>query len=153
MDAKTKTLLRIVKTWNIKEKPEYRGFRCALCQKYIHKAYYYWLDSSEYLTPVHFCKDCRKKFETGKIQVTKPCLSVNRKTFGLDFEKNFIQKCKNLIKKWNIKSKPIYKTFTCDNCGKNMHKAYHTWLNIDGRLVELHFCKKCGNKLGLNKFK
>jgi len=32
MDAKTKTLLRIVKTWNIKEKPEYRGFRCASCQ-------------------------------------------------------------------------------------------------------------------------
>ena len=153
MKAKTKTLLRIVETWKLSEKPEYRGFRCANCQRYMHKAYYYWLNDGGYLTPVHFCKKCQKKFELSKIQITKPRLSVNRKTFGLDFGKDFIERCKNLIKKWNTKAKPTYKIFTCDNCGKNMYKAYHCWLNINGLLIEIHFCEKCGNKLGLNKFR
>jgi len=149
MDAKTKTLLKIVKTWNLSKKPEYRGFRCANCQKYMRKVYYYWLDGSGYLTPVHFCKECQKKFESSEIQITKPRLPVNRKTFGLDFGEEIIQMGRNIIKKWKIKAKPKYKIFTCDNCGKNMYKAYHTWLNIKNRLVEIHFCKKCGDKLKL----
>jgi type II secretory ATPase GspE/PulE/Tfp pilus assembly ATPase PilB-like protein len=28
-------LLRIVQSWNINKGPEYRGFRCANCQRYI----------------------------------------------------------------------------------------------------------------------
>lgn len=152
MDTKTKTLLRIVETWKLQEKPEYRGFRCANCQKYMHKAYYYWLKGGGFLTPVHFCKKCQKKFESLKIKIMKPSLTVNRKTFGLDFEKKITKICKDIIKKWDTKAKPIYKIFTCDNCKKNMYKAYHTWLNIDNCLAEVHFCKNCGDKLKLNKF-
>jgi len=153
MDKKTKTLLKIVETWDINEKPEYRGFRCANCQKYMLKAYYYWLDGGRYKTPVHFCQNCQKEFESRKIQITKPRLLVNRKTFGLDFGKDFVQMCEKIVKKWNTKAKPKYKIFICDKCGKNMYKAYHTWLNLNGLLVEVHFCEKCGNKLGLNKFR
>lgn len=151
MNTKNKTLLRIVKSWNLSEKPEYRKFRCANCQKYVSKAYYYWIDAGGYKTPVHFCKKCQKKFELEKIEITKPGLTVSRKTFGLDFEKKFIQICKEIIKKWNTKTKPIYKIFTCDYCGRNMYKAYHAWLKLNNNLVELHFCIKCGKKLKLNQ--
>ncbi|MDI6591790.1 MAG: hypothetical protein QME61_02560 [Patescibacteria group bacterium] len=109
MDTKTETLLKIVKTWNINEKPEYRGFRCANCQKYIHKAYYYWLNAAGYKTLVHFCKNCQKKFESKEIQITKPRLPVNQKTFRPAFGKDFIQMGKEIAKKWNTKAKPIYK--------------------------------------------
>jgi len=125
MDTKTKTLLKIVETWSLSQKPEYRGFRCANCQKYIHKGYYYWLDGGDYKTPVHFCKKCQRKFESGKIKITKPTIPVNRQTFGLNFPENFIHLFKNLIQNWDTKAKPIYKIFTCDNCGKNMYKTYH----------------------------
>jgi transcription elongation factor Elf1 len=147
MDNKTKILLKIVKTWNLSEKPEYRGFRCAYCQKYLHKAFYYWLDGAGYKTPVHFCKKCQKDFESGKIRITKKALPINRKIFGLKFDENFIQICKNIIKNWNTKAKPVYKIFTCDYCGKNMYNSYQTWLNIDVSLVEMHICKNCWNKL------
>jgi len=153
MNTKTKILLRIVETWDIQEKPEYRGFRCANCQKYIHKAYYYWLDGGGYLTPIHFCKKCQKKLESFQIKIIKPRLPVNRKTFGLNFGEKIFKICKNISKKWNTKAKPTYKIFTCDKCGRNMYRAYHVWLNIDSRLIEVHFCKKCGDKLEINKFK
>ena len=152
MNAKTKTLLKIVETWKLNEKPEYRGFRCANCQKYMHKAYYYWLDTKGYKTPVHFCRQCQKLFESFHIRITKLSHPINRKTFGLKFEQKFIQKCKSIAKKWNTKANPVYKTFVCDECGDNMHKAYHVWLNINSRLIEVHFCQKCGHKLKLNKY-
>ena len=90
MNAKTKTLLKIVETWKLNEKPEYRGFRCANCQKYMHKAYYYWLDTKGYKTPVHFCRQCQKLFESFHIRITKLSHPINRKTFGLKFEQKFI---------------------------------------------------------------
>jgi len=152
MDIKTKTLLRIVKTWNLSEKPEYRGFKCANCQRYLHKAYYYWINRNGYKTPIHFCKKCQKEFESGKIQITKPCLPINRKFFGLKFDQGFIKMCKEIIKKWNTKAKPVYKNFTCDYCRKNIYKAYHTWLNLNGILCEVHFCQNCAFKLKLNRF-
>jgi len=68
MDAKAKILLRIVKTWDIQEKPEYREFRCANCQRYIFKAWHYYLDEGGYKTPVHFCKKCGDKLGLNKIK-------------------------------------------------------------------------------------
>ena len=142
MNQKSKILLKIVKTWKINKKPEYRGFRCAYCQQYMNKAYYYWLDNSEYKTPVHFCRRCREKLESGQFQEIRSCSPL--KTPGL--EKNFSQEYLKIIEKWNTRSEPRYKTFICDSCGKNMHKAYHIWLNIKNCLVEIHFCRKCGDK-------
>jgi len=40
---KQHALLRIVQTWNLNPKPEYRGFRCANCQRYIHRSWHHWL--------------------------------------------------------------------------------------------------------------
>jgi hypothetical protein len=57
----------IVKTWTPKMEPEFRGFRCGVCQQSLEKAYHYTLDSKEYLVPVHVCETCQKdtKIEGG----------------------------------------------------------------------------------------
>ena len=51
-------ILKIVKTWKIKKIPEYRGFRCAKCQKPIRKAWRVWLNKGRYKLEVHLCKKC-----------------------------------------------------------------------------------------------
>ena len=149
-----KTLLNIIKTWNINEKPEYRGFRCANCQKYLHKAWHYWCVNKDYKVPVHFCNKCESIFKLSKIKIVKPRTSINKAKFNLkllDIEKRL----KKIINRWNTKVKPTYKTFTCDSCAKNMHKAYHFWFKFKkcNILFETHFCKKCGSKLNLNSLK
>jgi hypothetical protein len=53
-----KKLLIIVKSWNINPNPEYRGFRCASCQRKMHKAWHVWLNSDGYKLEVHFCRKC-----------------------------------------------------------------------------------------------
>jgi hypothetical protein len=119
-----KSLLRIVKTWKISRKPEYRGFRCANCQKYIHKAWHCWLKEGGYQTPVHFCNNC---------------------------EVNLKLKIKGTYKTFTPLDSKHLTGFTCDNCGKKMYKAWHVWTKKDGILSEAHFCKKCGKKLGFGK--
>lgn len=143
-----KTLLRIVKTWDINPKPEYRGFRCADCQKQIRKAWYHWLTTTGYKTPVHFCAKCEKKFRLNKIKIKKLMVKVNKSKF-IKFPGNIKSKLQRVVRKCNNKSKPIYKTFTCDNCGMNMFKAYHIWFILKKNLVEVHFCRKCGEKTGI----
>lgn len=140
-----KTLLKIVKTWNINPKPEYRGFRCANCQKVIREAWYHWLVMNGYKTPVHFCNRCENKFRLNKIKIEKPVIKVNKSKF-MDFPENIKSKLQKAVHNWNIKSKPIYKIFTCDSCGKNMFKAYHIWFILKGTLIEVHFCRQCGEK-------
>ena len=54
-------LEEIVKTWKPNLEPEFRGFRCGVCQKTIEKAWHHKLDSAEYLVTVHLCEDCDKK--------------------------------------------------------------------------------------------
>lgn len=147
-----KVLLRIVQTWDINPKPEYRGFRCGNCQKYIRRAWYNWLTTGGYKTPVHFCDRCEKKFRLHEIKVKKPIVKVNKSKF-IKFPENIRLKLQKAVQRWNTKSKPIYKIFTCDNCGKNMFKTYHIWFNSKGTLVEVHFCRQCGNKIKINKFK
>ena len=155
-----KVLLRIVQTWNINHKPEYRGFRCVNCQKTIRKGWYHWLITAGYKTPVHFCNRCEKKFRLNKIEVKKPIVKVNRSKF-IKFPENIKSKLQKAVHKWNTKYKiftpfrnlRFLTGFTCDNCGKNMFKAYHIWNIQKGALVEVHFCKQCGNKIKINKFK
>jgi len=140
-----KQLLQIVQSWNLNPNPEYRGFRCANCQKYMQKAWYHWLVEGGYKTPVHFCNSCEEKFKLNKIEINKPKLLVNKSKFKLPTEiKN---KLIELSKKWKTKAKPIYKIFTCDACNENMYKAYHIWLTEKDRLIEVHLCRKCGKML------
>lgn len=91
-----------------------------------------------------------KIVETWKLN-KKPALPVNRKTFGLNFDNKFIERCKIIAKRWNTKANPVYKTFIYDDCGSNIYKAYNIWLNIKSCLAEVNFCQKCGHKLKLNK--
>ena len=152
MNTKTKILLRIVETWKINERPEYRGFRCANCQKYMHKAWYHWLDFGGYKTPIHFCNNCEQDFKLSKIQISKPQIKVDKAKFNPKLPEKIKTKIIKIADSWNTAAKPVYKMFICDDCGKNMVKAYHVWANLKGILVETHFCKDCGEKLGLNKF-
>jgi len=142
-------LLQIVQTWNLNPNPEYRGFRCANCQKYMRKAWYHWLTEGGYKTPVHFCNDCEEKFKSNKIKINKPKIVINRSRFKLSGEKK--DELMRLPKKWNTKVRPIYKMFTCDSCNRDMYRAYHIWLTEKGNLIEVHLCKKCGEKMGFSK--
>lgn len=144
-------LLQIVQTWNIKQKPEYRDFKCAVCQKYIRKAFYYLLNYGGYKTFLHFCKKCQKKINSEKIKIKKPEIKFNRKKFGLQFEKEFTSFCKKIVQKWQNKKTPIYQSFICEKCKKSIIKAYHIWINLSGALSEIHLCKNCGNKLKLKQ--
>lgn len=146
-----KILLEIVKTWNLSEKPEYRSFRCANCQKYINKAWYHWLTSGNYITPVHFCDKCEKDFLYSKIIINKPEINIDRNKFGLKFSEEINKKIRKIVKNWNT-NQHEYKAFTCDDCEKEMIKAYHVWFNMDKTLVEVHFCKECGDKLKIDKY-
>lgn len=56
-----KILLETVKSWHIKRKPEYRGFRYAHCQKYMHKAWHIWFEDGGYKCEIHLCKNCYQK--------------------------------------------------------------------------------------------
>jgi DNA replicative helicase MCM subunit Mcm2 (Cdc46/Mcm family) len=145
-----KVLLRIVQGWNLNPKPEYRGFRCANCQKSIRKGWYHWLTTGGYKTPVHFCDECEKKFKLNKIKTEKPAIKVNKSKF-IKFPEDIKSKFQKSVQKWNIKPKSICKIFACDNCGKNMFKAYHIWFVLKGTLVEVHFCKQCGNKINIKR--
>ncbi len=57
-----KLLLKTIQRWNIKFNPEYRGFRCANYQKYIHKAWHIWFSEGGFKCEVHLCKNCYKKY-------------------------------------------------------------------------------------------
>jgi len=144
-------LLRIVRTWRLSERPEYRGFLCGNCHRRLNKTWYHWLDCCGYKTPVHFCAACEEKFRASKIEITKPETKVNMKTFGMGFPPGVERKIREAAACWDTKAKPKYKTFTCDECGRKMHKAWHVWFNDSGKLIEVHFCKEDGRKIGVDK--
>lgn len=60
---KENEILKIVKKWKIKWKPEYRGFRCAKCQRPMRKAWHVWLRKGGFKLEVHFCKKCFKELK------------------------------------------------------------------------------------------
>jgi RNase P subunit RPR2 len=146
-------LLNIVQTWNLKKIPEYRGFRCANCQKPLYRAWHYWCSTGGYKTPVHFCNDCERDFRFSNIKIVKRKKRVNKKNFNLKLPQTISVRLKKIVAGWNIKAKPIYKTFICDNCGENIHKAYHFWFKVNDIMIETHFCRTCGDKVGVSKLK
>lgn len=155
-------LLDIVKTWHLKEIPEYRGFRCANCQEYKNEAWYHWLNSNGYQLPVHMCDEkCESQFQKDTIVInpTKKT-SVNRNVFGSKylFKDKTIKRFKEIVAFWPEYREPEFKAFFCDECGKDLYidetdgqrKGFHVWWKTENSvLTELHFHKECGNKLGI----
>lgn len=107
----SKRLLKIVKTWNIKFTSEYRGFRCADCQKYLHKAWHHFLNLGGYKTPVHFCNRCQKKFGSsdGTYRIFT-CDKCNRNMF-------------KAFHVWNKQGKVLEETHFCKNCWQGLNPA------------------------------
>ena len=52
---------KIVKSWNIKDKPEYRRFKCGSCLKEINKAWHIWFEDDDFKCEIHLCKKCGKE--------------------------------------------------------------------------------------------
>ncbi|MDP1538811.1 MAG: HAD hydrolase-like protein [bacterium] len=144
-------LLKIVRTWDLKPSPEYRGFRCANCQKYMHKAWHHWLTKGGYKTSVHFCDKCEKDFRLGAIKINKPRIPVDESKFIFKLPQKINKKIIKIVHSWNNEGRPVYRMFTCDNCGKDMQKAYHIWIPYNKNMIEIHFCKECGDKIILTK--
>ena len=155
------TLLSIVETWNISETPEYRGFRCANCQKYKNEAWYHWVHTGNYKLPIHLCLDeCELLFRSNLISIDlSRRKTVDRKTFGqaYQYSSKAVTRFKEIIASWPEEKEPELKAFTCDNCEKELdidpkdkrRKGFHVWWNNNEALTELHFHTSCGEKLGL----
>lgn len=160
-----KILLKIVETWRLSEKPEYRGFRCAHCQQYKNEAWYHWVNRGDYKLPIHLCNDtCEPAFQNNSIQIDETKRqSVDRETFGSSYKysENAIKRFKEIVASWPEYKEPELKAFTCDDCGKNLdidntdglRKGYHAWWKMDDgkTLLELHFHKDCAAPLGITE--
>lgn len=150
-------LRRIVNSWDIKPEPEYRGFRCANCQRYINESYYHWLQDGQYYVPVHFCTDCQSKFLSGELrQAVLPSnserdLTVFNKQYSLATQEVF----ESIVTTWKPAASDAVTIFYCDKCGSELdidpangqRKGYHVWWLHDARLHELHFHRDCGDEL------
>ena len=144
---KQDALLRVVQTWNLNPKPEFRGFRCANCQRYLHRSWHHWLNSGGYKTPVHLCQDCEKRSRKGNLKVMTTRRPVLKSRFYSNLPPKVMQRLRSIVRSWRLPSRAVHKSFTCDKCRTSLHKAYHVWTYIDGNLVEAHFCKRCGDQL------
>lgn len=156
-----KTLLEIVTRWAPKEKPEYRGFRCANCQVYFTgDAWHHFVQTGDFLCPVHFCDGCEGLFKNSALEFKQSAVNVDHLTFGstYSYTPEAIEEFNKIIKQLpeeylEVKKKP----FECDLCKMSLEKSstgqqegWHAWWNNNGTLVELHFCRECGKVLGLS---
>lgn len=144
MDDKQKLLLEVVQRWNPNPNPEYRGFRCANCQKYNlqNEAYHHLLNSGGFLNPVHFCNECEAKFNNSSLEIIGPKFEADRAKFNPPSDE-----IRKIISRWPKDSQAVKKQIECDYCGNPLQEAYHAWFNMDGTLIELHFDKDCAFKL------
>lgn len=161
MDPQEQSLLiQIVGTWEIKEVPEYRGFRCAYCQEYKNEAWYHWVNTGGFKLPIHLCNDnCEPKFQNSTLTVdSKKYQALDKSNFGdsYTFSPKAIQKFQEIVSSWPEYKAPELKAFTCDLCEKdleidksdNVRKGYHVWYKMpDTTLVELHFHRACAQSL------
>lgn len=154
-------LLSIVRTWNISESPEYRGFRCANCQQYKNKAWYHWVYTGGFHLPIHLCEEsCEELLRENALQITKKNIhEINHAEFGKTsiYTPQSVETCKKIISSWKHDTKPMLKAFTCDYCSQdldvdpsdNLRKGWHVWWNNEGILTEFHFHKSCGMEIGI----
>lgn len=145
-------LLQIVQSWNIKSDPEYRGFRCAVCQEYRNKAWHHWLRSSGFLVPIHLCDEtCEQAFQSETLTFASPPLE---KTINLTnpYSLKATGTFEEILEEWNTLAPPALKAFTCDLCEEKLEidpedgrrKGYHIWYETRSREVaELHFHRQC----------
>ena len=142
---KQDVLFRVVQTWKLNPKPEYRGFRCANCQRYLHKAWHHWVTSGGYRTPVHLCQNCERLLKQDKLKARGP----RRPALKSRFYKNLSVRVRGQLRNFlgRTLTRPVYKGFACDKCRTGVLKAYHVWSFLRGSLNELHLCKRCGDRL------
>jgi hypothetical protein len=161
-DYAQKTLLKIVETWDIKEVPEYRGFRCANCQEYKNEAWYHWVNSGGFRLPIHLCNDsCNLAFQNNLIQIDDSKKKIfDKNTFGnsYSYTPEAITKFQEIVEFWPEYKEPELKVFTCDLCVKDLdidekdgvRKGFHVWWSmVDKTLAELHFHKECASSMGI----
>ena len=102
-----------------------------------------------------------KAFRNKQIIIDESKLNhFDRNTFGNihTYPQNTLRRFKEIVDSW-VDQSPELKTFTCDECGKNLdidlqdgkRKGFHVWWKMpdEKTLVELHFHKACGDKLPL----
>jgi hypothetical protein len=153
-------LLKIVKTWSINRDPEYRGFRCANCQQYQNKMWHHYLNSENFILPVHLCEKCEQDFQSGNILINssnKPLIDVTNFLEGYQLDENTRQEFRGIVEGWSLNSAPELKEFTCDKCKEKLEvdlidgqrKGYHVWFRLNNEtLAELHFHKECFQSFG-----
>ncbi len=158
---KQKLLLSIVQTWHPSESPEYRGFRCANCQKYINEAWHHWLKSGGFCVPVHLCSDCEPKIQDGTIAIDETKVPpINTNSFGKtgQLTDSTRARFKEIVGTWPLLAPSTLKAFVCDECARileidpvgNQRRGYHVWWKMDDQtLAELHFHRECGQRLGI----
>jgi hypothetical protein len=146
-------LLAIVESWNLSPFPEFRGFRCAVCQNFTKDgAWHHWLHEDGYRTPVHFCDACEENFKNGIDPSPKERHPVDRSVFMPAFNKG-VEQSLDVIdvvsEMYDMSAAPVRKMFTCDACGKDLPNAegYHVWRNKEGTLIEYHFDRLCGDAI------
>jgi len=129
-----KLLLEIVQTWDLAVEPEHRGFRCANCQEYMQQAWHHWLTEGDYVTPIHFCDSCQKKYEVGELEVKNPPVEIDRATFGKQYSPKTLEIMDDILENWDTGSDPVLKKFGCDQCKKDFPdtKGFHVWRNKEG---------------------
>jgi hypothetical protein len=156
-------LLKIVETWRLSERPEYRGFRCANCQEYKNEAWYHWVNTGGYKLPIHMCNDkCEPAFRNNTIKVDESKRQeVDREKFGMSYKYSpeAVKKFREIVASWPEYKEPELKAYTCDGCNMglnidetdNARKGYHVWWKMDDgkTLAELHFHKDCASLLGI----
>lgn len=162
LDQDQATLLQIVQTWNISEKPEYRGFRCANCQQYRNQAWYHWVTTGDFKLPIHLCNEsCEAQFQNGTLQITNPPIEIDHASFGkgYHYSEAAVTRFRQIVGSWLKDQAPQLKAFSCDQCQQNLlidpsdyqRKGWHVWWKMDDgkTLAELHFHKECAAALGI----
>lgn len=136
-------LYRIVRTWHLSEKPVFRNFRCAYCKTPLTKAWHHWLLTGGYVTAVRLCDICETKFEDTRMAIEKPVNDFDRSKFQ-NYSDEVQQHLRKAVSRWNVDTTPVFKGYSCDECGGDIEEAWHIWYLMDRNLVEVHFCKSCG---------
>jgi hypothetical protein len=167
------TLLAIVRGWNPSAIPEYRGFRCAACQRQINAAWYHWLHSTEYFLPVHLCDErCEALFRAGTLlptpaggdaSATRPAPKSQPLNNADLYSAAATRRFREIVTLWRAApTTPVLRAFTCDACGGELlmdagpdgtpqRQGYHVWWEMEPEhtRVELHFHRDCAHALGI----
>lgn len=136
------TLLNIVSTWHVKQKSEFRIFKCGNCRRILRRAWHYWLHIGGFKTPVHLCKECQRD-----LKITYPKLNLKLSKIDLRPSQRLKPILLDIVSQWNIKVKPCFKQFQCDYCKRTIHKANHIPVKIKAKISEVHLCKQCWTKI------